>query len=149
MRVRKWNNVHVLHFSLLFFLHTHLLSSFRTSRGHRRRPFSPPLLALDSFNAHRVLQSHCSSIFHRVLLHTIQRVILYLRTDRGTINQYVAGSGLERAPTQVAVGCANEHTHQAKGFQAVKPAVWGVGRCSGDRPFPHPPARAFERGSQW
>ena len=41
-----------------FFL-TLILSSFWTSRGHRCCPFSPP---------HRVQQSHCSSIFHRVLL---------------------------------------------------------------------------------
>ena len=50
-----------------FFFHTHLLSSSWTSRGHRRRPFSPPVLAFN-FIAHRVQQSHCSSIFHRVLL---------------------------------------------------------------------------------
>ena len=46
---------------------TLVLSSFWTSRGHRCRPFSPPVLAFN-FNAHRVQQSHCSSIFHRVLL---------------------------------------------------------------------------------
>ena len=50
-----------------FFVHTHLLSSFWTSRVHRCRPFSPPVLAFN-FIAHRVQQSHCSSIFHRVLL---------------------------------------------------------------------------------
>ena len=56
-------------FDFFFFLLslTLLLSSFWTSRGHRCRPFSPPVLALN-FIAHRVQQSHCSSIFHRVLL---------------------------------------------------------------------------------
>ena len=43
------------------------LSSFWKSRGHRCRPFSPPVLA-SIFIAHRVQQSHCSSIFHRVFL---------------------------------------------------------------------------------
>ena len=32
-----------------FLLHTHLLSSFWTSRGHRCRPFSPPVLALNFY----------------------------------------------------------------------------------------------------
>ena len=50
-----------------FFFRTLILSSFWTSRGHRCRPFSPPVLAF-SFIAHRVQQSHCSSIFYRVLL---------------------------------------------------------------------------------
>ena len=53
--------------SSFFVFFTHLLSSFWTSRGHRCRPFSPRLLP--SINiAHRVQQSQCSSIFHRVLL---------------------------------------------------------------------------------
>ena len=50
-----------------FFFRTHLLSSFWTSRGHRCRPFFPPVLAFN-FIAHRVQQSPCSSIVHRVLL---------------------------------------------------------------------------------
>ena len=55
-------------FFFFFFFRTLLLSSFWTSRGHRCCPFSPPVLAFNSFIAHRVQQSHCSSIFHRVLL---------------------------------------------------------------------------------
>ena len=51
----------------LFFFLTLLFSSFWTSRGHRCRPFCPPFLA-SSFIAHKVQQSHCSSIFCRVLL---------------------------------------------------------------------------------
>ena len=51
----------------IFFL-TLLLSSFWTSRGHRCRPFFPPVLAFIFFIAHRVQQSHCSSIVRRVLL---------------------------------------------------------------------------------
>ena len=51
-----------------FFFRTLLLSSFWTSRGHRNRPFSPPVLAFFFFIAHRVQQSHRSSIIHRVLL---------------------------------------------------------------------------------
>ena len=50
-----------------FYLDTHLLSSFWTSRGHRCRPFFPPVLAFNFCRAHRVQQSHCSWIFHRVL----------------------------------------------------------------------------------
>ena len=52
---------------VFFFVHTYLLSSFWTSRGHRCRPFSPPVLG-SIYIAHRVQQSHCSPIFHRVLL---------------------------------------------------------------------------------
>ena len=44
-----------------------LFSSFWTSRGHRCRPL-PPLLLPSIFIAHRFQQSHCSSMFHRVLL---------------------------------------------------------------------------------
>ena len=51
----------------LFFFHTHLLSSFWTSRGHRCRPFFPRFLT-SIFITHRVQQSHCSLIFHRGLL---------------------------------------------------------------------------------
>ena len=50
-----------------FFFLTLLLSSFWTSRGHRFRPFTPWFLP-SILIAHRVQQSHCSSIFHRVLL---------------------------------------------------------------------------------
>ena len=52
---------------IYLFFRALLLSSFWTSRGHRCRPFSPPVLAFNIFIAHRVQQSHCSSIFHRVL----------------------------------------------------------------------------------
>ena len=55
-------------FFFLFFSLKLLLSSFWTSCGHRCRPFSPPVLAFNFFIAHMVQQSHCSSIFHRVLL---------------------------------------------------------------------------------
>ena len=57
---------HTLFF--FFFFCTLSLSSFWTSRGHRCRPFSSPVLAFNFFIAHRVQQFHCSSIFHRVLL---------------------------------------------------------------------------------
>ena len=50
----------------LFFFLALLLSSLWTSRGRRCRPFSPRFLP-SIFIAHRVQQSHCSSIFHRVL----------------------------------------------------------------------------------
>ena len=50
-------------YSFPFF--TLLLSSFWTSRGHRRRPFPPPPRLLPSmFIAHRVQQSRWPSIFH-------------------------------------------------------------------------------------
>ena len=52
-----------------FFFLTLLLSSFWSSRGHRCRPFPhPPRFLFSIFIAHRVQRSHCSSIFHRVLL---------------------------------------------------------------------------------
>ena len=54
---------------MYFFFHTRSLSSFWTSRGHRQQVSS--LLSPGSclqFFAHRVQQSHCSSIFHRLLL---------------------------------------------------------------------------------
>ena len=52
-------------FFLVFF--TLLLSSFWTSRGHRCCPF-PPRFLPSIFIEHRVQQSRCWSIFHRVLL---------------------------------------------------------------------------------
>ena len=56
------------HFLLIYlFLLTFLLSSFWTSSGHRCRPFCSRFLP-STFIAHRVQQSHCSSIFHRVLI---------------------------------------------------------------------------------
>ena len=45
----------------------YLLSSFWTSRGHRCRPSSPPVLAFSFYRANRVQQSHCSSTFYRAL----------------------------------------------------------------------------------
>ena len=36
---------------LSFFFHTHLLSNFWTSHGHRCRPFSPPVLAFNFYRA--------------------------------------------------------------------------------------------------
>ena len=56
----------IVSFFFLIFL-TLVLSSFWTSRGHRCRPFCPRVLP-SIFIAHRVQQSHCSSIFHRMLL---------------------------------------------------------------------------------
>ena len=50
-----------------FLFLTFILSSFWTSRGNRFRPFFPLGSCLQFFIAHRVQQSHCSSIFHRVL----------------------------------------------------------------------------------
>ena len=52
---------------------TLLLPSFCTSRGHMCRPFSPPGSCLQFFIAHRVQQSHCSSIFHRVIANSRSR----------------------------------------------------------------------------
>ena len=52
----------------IFIIRTHLLSRFWTNRGHRCRPFFPSVLTFNMFIAHRVQRSHCSSIFHRVLL---------------------------------------------------------------------------------
>ena len=52
----------------LFFIHSHLLSSFGTSRGHRCRPFFHPVFAFNFYSAYKVQQSHCSSILHGVLL---------------------------------------------------------------------------------
>ena len=37
--------------TFFFFVNTHLLSSFWTSRGHRFRPFSPPVLAFNVYRA--------------------------------------------------------------------------------------------------
>ena len=60
--------VHLL-LLLLLLLCTLSLSSFWTSRGHRCRPFSSPVLAFNFYRAyHRLQQSYCSSIIHRVLL---------------------------------------------------------------------------------
>ena len=53
-------------FFFSFVFYTHLLSSFWAGRGHRCRAFSPRFLP-STFIAHRVQQSHCSSVFHRVL----------------------------------------------------------------------------------
>ena len=54
---------------LFFWFCTLLLSSFFwTIRGHRCRPFFPPRFLPSIFIPHRVQQSHCSSIYHRVLL---------------------------------------------------------------------------------
>ena len=54
---------------IYFFFLTRLLStSFWTSRGHRCRPFPPPPVLAFNFITQRVQLSHCSSIFHRVLL---------------------------------------------------------------------------------
>ena len=39
---------------ILFCFHTHLLSNFWTSRGHRCRPFFPPCSCLQVFIAHRL-----------------------------------------------------------------------------------------------
>ena len=63
-------SVVVLPLTFLFFSLTFLLSSFWTSRGHRCRPFpvSSPLFLPSIFIVHRVQQSHCSSIFHQVML---------------------------------------------------------------------------------
>ena len=52
---------------LFFFFHTHSLSSFWTSCGHRCRSFFP-WFSPSVFITHRVQQSDCSPIFHRVLL---------------------------------------------------------------------------------
>ena len=51
-----------------FFFHTHLRSSFWTSRGHRCRPFFPPSSCLQFLSRIEFSNPHCSSIFHRVLL---------------------------------------------------------------------------------
>ena len=55
-------------FFFFLFCCTFLLSTFWTSHGHRCRPFCPPVLAFNFSRAYRVQQSHCSSIFRRVLL---------------------------------------------------------------------------------
>ena len=67
---RVWHNCTylVLVRTVFFFFCTLLLSSFWTSRGHRCRPFLSPRFLPSICIAHRVQQSHCSSIFHRVLL---------------------------------------------------------------------------------
>ena len=63
-------NLLTLRGPVIFFSHPSTLSSFWTSRGHRCRSFFPPVLAFVFFFAHRVRQSNCSSIFHRVVLLT-------------------------------------------------------------------------------
>ena len=56
-------------FRVCVFVFTLVLFSFWTSRGHRCRPFSPPVLAFNFFIAHKVRRSQCSSFFfHRVFL---------------------------------------------------------------------------------
>ena len=65
-KVQSLKVVLVVCFFLLFFC-TLLLSSFWTSRGRRCHPFSPRFLP-SVFIAHRVQQTHCLSIFRRVLL---------------------------------------------------------------------------------
>ena len=47
----NWYIVIIAGTVFLFFFHTHILSSFRTSRGHRCRPFSPPVLAFNFYRA--------------------------------------------------------------------------------------------------
>ena len=63
--------------AFFFFRLTLVFSSFWTSRGHGCRPFFPPVLGLHFFLSRipgKVQQSHCSSIFHRVLLtHALSR----------------------------------------------------------------------------
>ena len=51
-----------------FFSHTHLLSSFWTSRGHRRRPFSPQVLAFNLLSRIGFSNPKARRFFHRVLL---------------------------------------------------------------------------------
>ena len=58
-----YNNIYI---HLYFLAHFYFPASGQ-ARGHRRRSFSPRLLP-SIFIAHRVQQSHCSSIFHRVFL---------------------------------------------------------------------------------
>ena len=58
----------LFYFIYLFIFSTLSLSSFWTSRGHRCHLFSSPVLAFNFYRAHRVQQSHCSSIAHRMLL---------------------------------------------------------------------------------
>ena len=69
---RLLGDIPPIHIALIyvFFFHTLLFSRFWTSRGHRSRPFFPPRVLPSIFIAHRVQQSHCSSIFHQVLLLT-------------------------------------------------------------------------------
>ena len=57
----------------LFFFFTLLLSSFWTSRGHTGVVPSPPRFLPSIFIAHRVQQSHCSSIFHRSVANSRSR----------------------------------------------------------------------------
>ena len=54
---------------IFFFFHTHVLSSFGTKAVVTGGVVpSPPRFLPSIFIAHRVQQSHCSSIFHRVWL---------------------------------------------------------------------------------
>ena len=55
-------------FLSFFHTHIHVLSSFWKSRGHRWSSLPPPRFLPSIFIAQRVQQSHCSSIFRRVLL---------------------------------------------------------------------------------
>ena len=58
---------------LIFFFFSSHSSTFQLldkSRGHRCRPFPPPRFLPSTFIVYRIQQSHCSSIFHRVLLLT-------------------------------------------------------------------------------
>ena len=63
--LRHWAHFFILsHFSKVF----DFPASFWTSRGHRCRPFVPPVVIPQVFIACMVQQSHCSTNFHRVLL---------------------------------------------------------------------------------
>ena len=58
-----------LFFFFFFLAHFYLpASGYAVVTGPRCRPFFPPVLLPSIFIAHRVQQTHCSSIFHRVLL---------------------------------------------------------------------------------
>ena len=68
-RGKKNTIIHIHIVYLHIYVHfTLLLFSFWTSHGHRCCHFNAPLVLAFNFITHRIHQSHCSSIFHRVLL---------------------------------------------------------------------------------
>ena len=63
--------VYLLFFFFFFFFSSHTFTFQLLDKSWSQVgvvPSSPPVLAFNFYLAHRVQQSHCSSIFHRVLL---------------------------------------------------------------------------------
>ena len=88
---------------------------FRTSRGHRCRPFSPPVRAFN-FIVHRVQHSHCSSIFIEGCELTLSRFPLIKFYARKSPYEYVHSVEIEPTKKKKLVGTRITYTKP--------PAAW-------------------------